>query len=97
MKGEKNYVWEKKFMGNWIPLKGVRISEETANEFNRDTFRTNERYVKGEYTAPEKEKEEKSISDLSIAQLKAYAEEKEIDLGKAKKKDDILAIIRENE
>ena len=41
----------------------------------------------------EVEEEEESLSDMTTKELKAHAKEHEIDLGKAKKKADILAAI----
>jgi len=40
------------------------------------------------------DQEPKSIEELTIPQLKAFAEEKGIDLGDATKKDDILSLIQ---
>lgn len=97
MKGEKNYVMEEKFRGQWIPLKGVRIAEEHANELNRETFRSNIRYVEGEFSGESKVSEtpkEKPLADRTIRQLKAIAEEKGIDLGEAKLKAEIIAAIK---
>lgn len=42
----------------------------------------------------DKETGSKSLEDMTIAELKAYAAEKEIDLGVATRKDDILAAIK---
>lgn len=42
----------------------------------------------------EPEVEEKSIDKMTVAELKEYANQHEIDLGEATKKDDILAVIK---
>ncbi|AYB39975.1 hypothetical protein D5F52_17850 [Brevibacillus laterosporus] len=42
----------------------------------------------------EPEVEEKSIDKMTVAELKEYAIQREIDLGEATKKDDILAVIK---
>lgn len=96
MKGEKNYVMEEKFRGQWIPLKSVRILEEHANELNRETFRSNIRYVEGEFSSQQEASQapkEKPLADKTIRQLKAIAEERGIDLGEAKLKAEIIAAI----
>lgn len=41
------------------------------------------------------EEVEMDLDDMSIRELREYAEENDIDLGKAKKKADILAIVSE--
>lgn len=93
---EESYVMEEKFRGDWIPLKGVKATEEQIAELNRDSFRTNIRYVKGTFAKKgEKAAEtEKPLADRSIAELKHYAGEKGIDLGAATKKADILTAIK---
>ena len=42
----------------------------------------------------EKQQKEKPIDKMTVPELKAYAEENNIDLGDAMKKDDILAAIQ---
>lgn len=96
---EKDYVMEEKFRGDWIAIKGVRTTPEQVAELNRDTFRTNVRYVEG-YMGPKKQEQaprEKPLADRTIAELKQYAENNSIDLGDAKKKADIIAAIKEAE
>ena len=96
MKTEKDYVMEEKLRGKWIQLKGVRIEPSVADELNRDTFSTGVRYVPGVFGGVAEAKEEpkeKDLSDRSIKELIAYAEEQGIDLGKAKKKAEIIAVI----
>lgn len=41
--------------------------------------------------------EPKTVEEMTITELKEYAAENDIDLGDAKKKDDILAAIQQNE
>ena len=46
------------------------------------------------YKVTEKEPVVKTIDDMTVQELKAYAEENGIDLGDASKKEDILAVIK---
>ncbi len=102
MKNEQDYIMQTLLGNIWINRKGVRIRPETADQLNRDSSSTKVRYmpgkwdgVVGEYRpkAASPEKKELSLDEMNVPQLKKYAKDNGIDLGGAKKKVEILAII----
>ena len=63
-----------------------------------DHFEVKEGIKRGHLTVVEGGKDEigKALEDMTVAELKAYAAENNIDLGGATKKEDILAVIQKD-
>ena len=66
--------------GDWVPEEPAKIVAAPA-------------IVEEPKMKPDEPEEEIRLSELTVQQLKELAEELEIDLGKATKKDDIIAVI----
>lgn len=77
---------------NLIP--GAPAKEVDAAQLEH--FEVKEAIKKGHLTVVEggKTEDPKAVEDMTVAELKAYAAENNIDLGEATKKDDILAAIQ---
>lgn len=75
-------------VGDNYPREGAKPTDERIAELSgKDNLRG----------CPLIEKVEKSLDNMKADELKAYAADKGIELGEAKKKDDILAVIKEAE
>ncbi|MTI56151.1 hypothetical protein [Geosporobacter ferrireducens] len=63
-----------------------------------ETFEIQQEHVKGIQNLVEivsEETEEKSLEQMTVAELKEYAKSQDIEIGKTSKKEDILALIYE--
>lgn len=75
----------------------VRYKQQTYRA--GDIFEIAEEHVKGiqDFAEVLEEKEEKSLDQMTVLELKEYAKAQGVDLGKASKKEEILAVLQEAE
>lgn len=77
-----------------IPVRYDGATFKAGESFEMEAEHVNESLVK---VTGEAEKTPKTISEMTIPELKEYAAEHEIDLGEAKKRDEILEVIQAEE
>lgn len=73
-----------------VPVRYGNTTYQPGSSFEMEENHVNENLV---IVVGEVEKAPKQIEDYTVAELKAYADEKEIDLGEAKKRDELLEVI----
>lgn len=74
------------YAGQQYPRAGVILTEERIEYLGSDKNRTGAPVI-------QVEKQENALADMTLAELKVFAKESDIDLGSAKKKEEILAAI----
>jgi len=78
-----------------VKVIGIPIRYNKKSHRKGEAFEISEEHYKGIANLVETiEEENKTIDKMTIDELKTYAEEKQIDLGGATKKAEILAIIK---
>lgn len=77
-------------VGDVFPREGLEVSDKRIAELSGKNNKQGVPLI-------EKVEEEKALDDMKVDELKDYAAEKGIDLTDAKKRDDILAKIKEAE
>ena len=79
-------------LGRDIYRKGNKV---TVNEADLEALTD---VIEADYEEIKQElKEPKTVEDMTVSELKDYADKNEIDFGDAKKRDDLLAAIQEFE
>ena len=74
-----------------IPVRYEGTTYQPGEEFDMKAEHVNKNIVE---VTGEVEQKPKTIEDMTVAELKDYATNNEIDLGEAKKRDDILEAIQ---
>lgn len=74
-----------------VPVRYKGVTHTPGASFEMEDEHVNESLVK---VTGEVEKSPKTVEEMTVPELKDYAAEKTIDLGDAKKRDDILEVIQ---